>query len=354
MCLLILQPSGTEIPDEYLLEGFQSNNDGAGFAWADGQRCWSRKGYFNAKDFLRDYKEIAGKGMPILVHFRMATHGSEDHVNCHPFDAGGGWYMGHNGILTIKVIGTESDTAAFARTIRPVLERDSDILRVPAMQEMLEQRIGSANKLAFLRYDGEYVIVNESAGHWEKGVWFSNHSYLKTGFGCYRGGSGYSVYESYWEHEMRKELEDERVPTPPAQAAPPGKGYWLTVTKDGKETRTWVSLEEKDSEGEARPTGGHGSWVDQTYARMLRENAAAEVETAGTGGEVDGPDVGEDKGSTGRPPCHFIEVNVTDVCVQCNRELAEGLAEDRPIYVDPERGEFFCFDCACDIGGMRA
>jgi hypothetical protein len=45
------------------------------------------------------------------------------------------------------------------------------------MLDMLDAFIGGGSKLVFLNDNDDYFIVNEQAGHWNMGCWFSNSSY---------------------------------------------------------------------------------------------------------------------------------------------------------------------------------
>lgn len=381
MCLLILQLAGTIVETSALKEAFSSNSDGAGFAWADGEKCWSRKGYFNADDFVHDYEEIAAKGLPMLVHFRLATHGSEDHTNCHPFDVGGGWYMAHNGVLNIKTIGTESDTAAFARTIRPLLERDTDLIRQEAAQQVLLERIGTSNKLAFLRSDGEYVIINESAGHWHKGVWYSNHSYQTCSWRGYSYG-GADSYEDYWQRYGTRHSvvtttphapkDDKVTPTGPSPKSGEGSGpgYYCTVhAVDGKVTKTWVSTAKDDPDSEGNKIVRPHSWVEETYQRALAEQQALPLDeqqdntgTATTdddryaewaaeqeAAELEAEAKLKQGGTSSLLPYHFLGLTHLDQCEECQVSITDLFSEDEPVFVDLVNQVIYCSECACKV-----
>ena len=67
--------------------------------------------------------------------------------------------------------------------------------------KLIEGFIGTS-KLAFLKSDGSYKIVNESLGHWEDDVWYSNSSYEDT-IRCYGGYSGYGFGNDYWKEPTK-------------------------------------------------------------------------------------------------------------------------------------------------------
>lgn len=179
MCLLVLAPAGKTIPEAHIRQAWTRNRDGAGFAYhtpgAEGLRM--SKGYFDVEEFVKAVKKQSGKAM--ILHLRFATHGLKDSGNTHPFVCGGGWVMGHNGIIShAKVRKDESDTAAFVRDcIQPVLSQKPDeILRRGKWRKSLELAT-RGSKLAFLNRHGKHVIIHEDQGQWEDGIWYSNSGY---------------------------------------------------------------------------------------------------------------------------------------------------------------------------------
>lgn len=178
MCLLVVKPAGKELPEEYIKAAWQRNKDGGGFA------CWSKedgldlsKGYTDVDLFTKDIKAQESKLM--IVHFRWATHGTKDAKNTHPFLAGGGWVMAHNGVFSqVETQKDESDTAAFVRIyIKPVLKRDPRAIIDNHDWKKALNVAATGSKLAFLNTEGETVIVHEDHGDWVDGVWYSNSSY---------------------------------------------------------------------------------------------------------------------------------------------------------------------------------
>lgn len=206
MCLAIYKPAGKSIPEDHLRNGFDSNPHGAGFAFAKDGVVSIRKGYFTFKAFLAAYNECITEDLPALVHFRYATHGKRNEFNCHPWPVCGGEYACiHNGIINIQSSKKKSDTGHFVDLVlSPMLECVADPA-TPALKFLVEETIGSGNKIVLMDGAGKVTIYNEKVGHWEKGVWYSNHGYESySRFTYKRGGrktygayEGYD-YESYW------------------------------------------------------------------------------------------------------------------------------------------------------------
>lgn len=180
MCLLIYTHNPKTIPESHYRNAFQRNGDGAGFCYSKDGEIHVRKGFFTIKSFLEAIPEA--DGCPSIVHFRWATTGPKITENCHPFDAGNGWYMGHNGVIDgFDELPNESDTGAFVRVaVKPYVDKWKNTPNMPEFQKFWQATIGGS-KLVFLHADGSRVIINEEmAGcHWsgDKQTWYSNHSY---------------------------------------------------------------------------------------------------------------------------------------------------------------------------------
>ena len=206
MCVAIYKPANCSIRTAHFLESFRCNPHGAGFSLAlGGGKMLTRKGFFKVEDFLAAWDEQETHATPALIHFRVATHGSQKEENCHPFAfvAKDGQEMSaiHNGVLgefgrrSRASLDDKSDTRLFVeKVLAPVALQDADLFfHVPAAKTFLELGIGQWNKVAILRADGAVQILNESQGEWvqEDGgkVWYSNNSYKtsKDQEGYFRG-----------------------------------------------------------------------------------------------------------------------------------------------------------------------
>lgn len=127
--------------------------------------------------FMRKYKRALKNNLesPFLIHFRIATHGTVDTFNCHPFFINKNLTFIHNGI--ISGIGTDklmSDTQLFNEKILKKLPKD---FYKKEEYKLLIEKFIVGSKLITLDINGDVAIFNESSGHWKDGVWFSNNSY---------------------------------------------------------------------------------------------------------------------------------------------------------------------------------
>tara|TARA_Y100000310_G_scaffold318374_1_gene372330 strand:+ start:1715 stop:2503 length:789 start_codon:yes stop_codon:yes gene_type:complete len=180
MCIAVYQPKGKKLSKEKFHECFSRNPDGFGLMFAKGGKIHI---YKTLDDVERAYsvysrlhkREARGKNM--VLHFRIATHGSVNKKNCHPFRINERLALVHNGV--ISAVDTHkykdmSDTRVFAKEILaklpPFFEWDEPIMR------LIEEFIGRS-KLIIMDSAGMAHIVNEGMGEWVDGMWFSNSSH---------------------------------------------------------------------------------------------------------------------------------------------------------------------------------
>ena len=187
MCIAIVIPKGATASKDYLHNGWCANSDGGGFAYVRKGKVKIVKSLMKWKTWEDAYYTAreANPDSPFLVHFRIRSAGSNTADNTHPYALKTGAVI-HNGTLTGS--GADwyrgpSDTAKFVEKFGEHLTYDNVLSKKLAM----EAAIGY-NKLAFLFNNGKFVIVNEDAGHWDVGVWYSNSSFrTNTVVGPYGG-----------------------------------------------------------------------------------------------------------------------------------------------------------------------
>jgi glutamine amidotransferase len=176
MCVIVTKEAGVRWPEKSVLENcFKANPDGAGFAAVYDHKICVKRGFF-AFDRLYDAL-LQYETCPVLLHCRIATHGSVSTRNCHPFLLKNKVALAHNGILRDQEVPKKdmTDSEAFGRQYIEAFRRgelsDKRIIR------LLEAAIGKYNKMALLTADGELIHVNKAGGCEEYGLWFSNDSY---------------------------------------------------------------------------------------------------------------------------------------------------------------------------------
>ena len=185
MCIAIYKPADQVIDHDTLRRSYEANPDGCGMAYLtdDGIEIETTMDfdvfYEGYEQALREYPDS-----PFLIHFRIATHGSVDENNCHPFYIESHHedvqrvFM-HNGTITPltgecnKVSGV-SDTVVFGLAILehlPLGWEDN-----PAITKLIEHYIGWS-KIVVMDEFGAVTIYNEQKGVWDNGVWYSNTTY---------------------------------------------------------------------------------------------------------------------------------------------------------------------------------
>ena len=184
MCVIALSPVGERVDKSTLADMWDTNPDGAGIAFIDETKTIRTYKTMDKDDFINVATATIDKyhqSSPILLHCRIATHGSVCIANTHPFNVDNHTVMAHNGIIDCvedDPKGQISDTRMFINTwlryLRPTWLDD------PAMCEYVGDIIGWS-KLAFLTTNANlrksYYIINESDGDWIDGVWFSNKNH---------------------------------------------------------------------------------------------------------------------------------------------------------------------------------
>jgi hypothetical protein len=189
MCLIAYQPAGDEpFAREILENGWDANHHGAGFMFVADGKLQIRKPFRKLKELIAEYsKEHTAHGATsaFCIHFRWATHGSDDVVNIHPHIlADGQAGLVHNGILHNfdPPSGKDlSDTAWFCRTV--LAGRTPQQLTSVEFGCVLAEMIGKNNKFVLMAADGSAIIVNPTSGVYEGKRWFSNTSHRQ-----YNGG----------------------------------------------------------------------------------------------------------------------------------------------------------------------
>jgi hypothetical protein len=186
MCIAIYQSPGNKLPKDQLVQSWHSNPDGAGIAYFDENGEIVIEKDMTLDGILYKYERAVDRyaqTSPFAVHFRIATHGSVNIDNCHPFRVSEDTVLIHNGIIPVMFNkkDTRSDTRVFV---------DEYLTKLPAnwmdddhLFDMVETYIANS-KLVILSRAGEYdsYIANEKSGHWssDRKFWYSNASYMNS------------------------------------------------------------------------------------------------------------------------------------------------------------------------------
>ena len=170
MCVIIYKPAGAEIPAKELLDkAYKRNPHGCGLV----SPSVSYKGLSYA--LFESKLKRCKKEEPLLIHFRLATHGSVRRKNCHPFlDKTTSTYFMHNGVMGwASPNKDETDSEwVFRKYLQPCITLhgiESEELK------RLSSNIMGGSRFAFMQGDkvlllGDYTERN--------GLYFSNLRFL--------------------------------------------------------------------------------------------------------------------------------------------------------------------------------
>lgn len=198
MCIIVAKNAGIKMPTiETLKNCFNANPDGAGIMLACGGLVHGFKGLMTFESFTDKLNELEAHygsldALPVIMHFRIGTHGSNIAANTHPFPLSDDYNdlrkvawtalqgVAHNGIIHECSYHPDvrkenvSDTMVFIKRIAAPIAKVAQITEHPDILEALEMVAGS--KLAFLNKNGNIAI----AGSFEEqdGIFYSNSSYL--------------------------------------------------------------------------------------------------------------------------------------------------------------------------------
>lgn len=178
MCVIMVKPKGKEmVSKEIRRQMWDRNKDGAGFMYLNkDKKVIISKGFMTFDDFekglssVKDVKNI--KDTPMVLHFRITTHGGTSPENTHPFpissveshlqalDVSCNLAMAHNGVInSVETSATLSDTMMFIKTIvSPLSKLDKEFLT--SYEKFIKYGIG-ASKLAFLDNTGKITTIGD-------------------------------------------------------------------------------------------------------------------------------------------------------------------------------------------------
>ena len=109
----------------------------------------------------------------VIIHFRLATHGSVSIKNCHPFRIGDYWFA-HNGVLPIRSINDRTDSQiCFTTSIYPVIKEYGWCSEEHI--EVMDYWTRNGSKFAMM-HNGEVVLSGNFIKR--KGCYYSNLNHI--------------------------------------------------------------------------------------------------------------------------------------------------------------------------------
>lgn len=269
MCILIHHPINTRFGNEQLQDFFHKNPDGFGAIVKRGDTVEVLKSVGTLEEIIALYdREVAGH--EAVIHFRMKTHGEIDLANCHPYEVMPGLWMAHNGILSTGNAKDPkmSDTYHYINDfLRPLLERDPDLLYQVSFQKLVAGHIGSSNKFAFMDSSGRTIIINEASGINHEGVWYSNtYAWTPYKFGYGKPPVPVAPYRQYAANEYpnQRPLWDSRYASSQTWKTWDKMDREMTPTKPAKQSKR-RGRKPKEQEVKRLTTNQLKSLIRSTY-----------------------------------------------------------------------------------------
>ena len=178
MCIIVVRPCDTQTPSkETLKRCWDKNPHGGGVMWQSERGTLKvRKGFMSFEEMYAAIKLIP-KNVNAVLHFRIGTHGSNTAENTHPWPIEGQEAaLVHNGIINwLSNDYSTSDSKRFADFLARI---EGNVLYNEDLVPVFESLLGQNNKVVVM--DGvNHVILNEMAGEWHDGCWYSNSGYAK-------------------------------------------------------------------------------------------------------------------------------------------------------------------------------
>jgi len=193
MCIIAIKPAGVKTPATETIENcWYNNSDGAGFMYAKDGNVFIEKGFMKLKSLKDALKQLEKKvdvtNTPIVLHFRITTHGGTSPGNCHPFPvteklpllqmrkSKAPLAVAHNGIIDIKPSQKDiSDTMEYIISqLAPLYQLKKDFYRHEAGKKLVYNAIKS--KMVFLDGNGYIATIGDFITG-EDGLLYSNNSF---------------------------------------------------------------------------------------------------------------------------------------------------------------------------------
>lgn len=194
MCVIAVKKAGVNMPSEQRIkEMWDRNKDGAGYMYYDHKEKSVRisKGYMHYDDFKKALDDLGKlhklKNVPVILHFRITTHGGTTAANTHPFpvtsnvghlkalDLWTNLGVAHNGVINSVADEKDlSDTQIYIRDVLTAFRGHSGDNFLHTHKKVIDSTIG-ASKLAFLDDSGVITTFGNFSETKDKdGLLYSN------------------------------------------------------------------------------------------------------------------------------------------------------------------------------------
>ena len=219
MCIIAIKEAGVAMPDLQTLNNMWENNpDGAGYMYPKDGMVHIRKGFMEFEDLKNDLDKLAKaidiKSTPIIMHFRIGTHGvRRNPANTHPFPVSkrrdelkalrfetkiG---VAHNGIISSMEHDPDiSDTMMYTlKVLAPMKSGNRKFYKNKHLLNLVENTI-EGSRMCFMDGEGYISRVGDWTEDKDTGMIYSNGTYAYSLWGGYfpkRKKSNKDMWTSY-------------------------------------------------------------------------------------------------------------------------------------------------------------
>jgi len=208
MCLIIVGNKDNVVKEKTILENaLTTNSDGFGLMYFKNDDVISKKtlskSFSDVTNLIQSVFNDIDEDSKLGLHFRFATEGAKDKINCHPLtvlskeEHGRSIKLMHNSpMLPTAIIDKDrSDTHQFVKYyLRPVLKSNPDLIYNQKWLEQLNRDVDNS-RLVFA--DGKsktFIYVNKKLWSKKNKVWYSNENSFYTRKFGFNSGYSYGGY----------------------------------------------------------------------------------------------------------------------------------------------------------------
>lgn len=197
MCIIAIKEKGVAMPDLETLNNMWNNNpDGAGYMFPFDGKVHIRKGFMKLKELTKDLDKLAKqvdiKETPIIMHFRIGTHGvHRNPANTHPFPVSASRDelkalrfetnvgFAHNGIISSMDSDSDiSDTMMYSvKVLSAMKSNNRKFYKNKHMLDVIRNTI-EGSRMVFMDGSGYISRVGNWVTDEKTGMIYSNSTYV--------------------------------------------------------------------------------------------------------------------------------------------------------------------------------
>ncbi|MGN1339173.1 MAG: hypothetical protein ACI4WS_02665 [Oscillospiraceae bacterium] len=198
MCIIAVKDRGVDFPTwDTINRMWDGNPDGAGYMYPARDGVHIRKGFMTVDDFIKSIEKLSKvidiKSTPIIMHFRIGTHGvKRNPANTHPFPVSADRKklkslncvtevgFAHNGIISgVDRDPDISDTMMYSvQVLSEMMASNKAFYTDKHMLNVIENTI-DGSRMVFMDRSGTITKVGSWVTDAETGMVYSNSSYKK-------------------------------------------------------------------------------------------------------------------------------------------------------------------------------